>query len=382
MGWFRRSDHADDGLYRGDAPVLLPGHGDQEPSAYLARPMTPKPDPAPPAGAQWPRGQRAPAVIVGRRRGPGAGCGLLAIVVIVVVLVGVGVAGWAVFRSVRSTFPAVRDAPATAIGAVDVPVSVDYDDARLRITVTGAQAQPGGGWGDESAEPTLIVATTIERVDDGATSVHIPFVDWTFAPDGGPPAAGIDIVSGFQPDLTSVTLDAGDTVSGLLPFDTGATAGLLALAGDRYQDPPLATWNLTAATAGSVPGTTGAAARPQIGRPPFTVTLESTAWTDQAGADAWNPPASGSFLVADLTLTSTGGESTEWVEDSAFVFVPDGGAAVTVAPPGTVSSAPSFATVGGGESAPLRAVFDVAAGPGRLEMRDAAGRTMIGWPIA
>jgi hypothetical protein len=299
-----------------------------------------------------------------------------------VVLVGVGLAGWAVFRSVRSAFPAARDLPATQVGAVDVPVTVDYDDGQLRITVSGVQAQPGGGWDDESGEPTLIVSATIERIDDGASSVHVPFIDWAFTPDDGGPPADIDIISGFEPDLTSVTLNAGDTVTGYLPFDTAATTGRMALAGESYQDPPLATWDLTSSTAGSVAGTLGADVQAQIGRPTFTMTLNSATWTDQAGAEAWQPPASGSFLVADLTVTSTGGEFTAWVEDSAFVFVPAGGAPVAVAPPGTVSSAQSYATVGAGEAAPLRAVFDVAAGPGSLEMRDAAGRTMIGWPIA
>lgn len=297
-------------------------------------------------------------------------------------LIGVGVAGWAVFRSVRSALPSARDVPATAVGTIDVPITVVDDDGQLRITISGAQAQPGGGWDDENGEPTLIVSTTIERVDDGSSPLHVPFIDWSFTPDNGGPAADIDIISGFEPDLTSVTLNAGDTVSGYLAFTTGASDGQLALAGDRYQDPPLATWDLVAVGAQAVPGTVSTAVQPQIGRPPFSVTLNSTTWSDQAGVDAWKPPASGSFLVADLTVTSTGGEFAEWVESSSFVFVPAGADAVAVAPPDTVSSAQSFATVTGGGSAPLRAVFDVAAGPGSLEMRDAAGRTMVAWPIA
>lgn len=223
MGWFRRSDDSGDGLYRGDAPVSMPGTGDQEPSAYVSRPQAPHPDPASPA-PEWPSGpptgprtpgqvswgqvppgqappgqvpsgqwtapgQWAPPdpvapggwapppgsaasaapVTVAQRARPGAGCGLLAIVVILVVLIGVGVAGWAVFRSVRSALPSARDVPATAVGTIDVPITVVDDDGQLRITISGAQAQPGGGWDDENGEPTLIVSTTIERVDDGSS---------------------------------------------------------------------------------------------------------------------------------------------------------------------------------------------------------------------
>ena len=343
------------------------------------------PDPAAAFGDRTPfPGSPAPAhpVAVGPRRRTGRGCGLIALVVTLAVLVGVVVAGWVAFRSVRSSFPTARDAPATQVGAVDRPVTVDYDGAQLRITVSGGQAQPGGGWDDDTGEPTLIVSTTIERIDDGPSSVHIPFIDWSFTPDGGGPAVDIDIISGFEPDLTSVTLGSGDIVTGYLPFDTGATGGRMALAGSGYQDPSLATWDLTAVPAAPVPGTAGVAGQPQIGRPPFTITLDAATWTDQAGSGAWKPPAGGSFLVADFTVTSTGDDSSTWVHDSSFVFVPAGGAPVAVAPPDTVSSARSFATVTAGGSAPLRAVFDVAAGPGSLELRDAAGRTMIGWHIA
>lgn len=396
MGWFRKSDDsagADDGLYRGDAPVFMPGAGDQEPSAYV-RPAIHEPAPevrpewpsGPASATQWttPPGPASPgsAITVTRRRGPGAGCGLITVVVIALILVGLGIGGWSLFRTFSSTFPVIRDVPDTQIGGVDVPVTVDYRDAQLRITVGGAQAQPGGGWDDDNGEPTLVVATTIERVDDGSASVHVPFIDWAFAPAGGGPAVDVDIISGFEPDLTSVILNAGETVSGYLAYGTAATGGQMTLAGDRFQDPPLAAWPLTATVPQPITAGLGEPTRPQIGRPAFTVTLDSTAWTDQAGAGAWKPPAGGSFLIADLTLTSTGGRSSDWVEDSSFVFVPAGRDAVQVAPPDVVSSAQSYATVGAGESAPLRAVFDVAAGPGNLEMRDAAGRTMVSWPIA
>lgn len=407
MGWFRRggSGASDDGLYRGDAPVFAPGVGDDAPRAYTSgtnwipapSPSSPPAMPdrlgppgasAPPVGAgpvpwntpapgQWTApGQVAPPPT--RRKGPGAGCGLTALLVIVALA---GLVGFGIYQGVRSAIPSLNT-PDTQVGEVDLPVTVDYGDGRLRITVSGVQAQPGSGWDDPAGEPTLLITTSIERVDDGPTSVHVPFFDWGFTPSGASSALDLDIISGFEPDLTTITLDAGDTVSGLLPFATDATAGRLQLAARGYPDSAVVTWDLTATVAQPVAGTAGVPALAQIGRPPFTVTLDATGWTDQAGVGAWNPPASGGFLTADLTVTSTGSEFSEWIEDADFVFVPAGGAPVAVVPPGTAPSVTTFATVADGASATLRAVFDVTPGPGTLEMRDAAGRTMVSWPVA
>ncbi len=392
MGWFRGRE-PDDGLYRGDAPAYAPGSGDDAPRAYVSGVSGgPRPIPhvdAPPSGPAQPPGpwgaptgtgphHAYPAPVSTRRRGPGAGCGVVAILVILGV---VGVIVFGVFRSVQSAFPD-RDVPATRTGTIDAPVTVEYNDAELRLTVSGAQAQPGDAWDRESGEPTLLVAISVERLDDGSATVHVPFLDWEFTPSGGADPAGVDIVSGFEPDLTSITLNAGDRVSGYLAFTTGGTAGRLQLDGDRFDDPPLVMWDLVATPAAVISGSVGLPVRPQIGMPPFTVTLNSTVWADQAQAGSWQPPANGAFLVADMTITSTGGEFSAWVEDSSFVFVPAGGTATPVAPPSTASSAQSIATVSAGGSAPLRAVFDTPVAAGVLEMRDAAGRTMVAWPIA
>ncbi len=175
--------------------------------------------------------------------------------------------------------------PATEVGAVDVPITVTYDDASLRMTVTGVQAQPGSGWDQPTGEPTLLVLMSIERVDDGSAAVFLPFVDWTFLPAEGGAAADVDIVSGFEPDLTSVSLDAGGSTAGFLAFTTGTGAGRLQLAGRWSDDPPLAAWDLTAGPAVAVAGAVGVPVRPQIGLP-FTVTLDSTAWADGTLADA------------------------------------------------------------------------------------------------
>lgn len=391
MGWFggqRRSDGSEDGLYRGDAPVYQPGAGDDAPRAYQAgRPAPAWPaDPAP-ASAPPPRPAFAPippgtgVASPARRRGPGAGCGLVALIVILVTVGAIVVAVLAVVGAVRSSIPG-RDAPATQVGAVDVPVTVQVDDAQLRVSVSGVQSQPGSGWDHPDDAPTLLVAMTIQRVDDGSSSVHVPFFDWSFVPADGAAPADVDIISGFEPDLTSVSLTAGQSVGGYLAFDTAATTGQLRLAGNRYGDPPLATWELTAAPAVAVTGAAGQPVTARIGRPAFTVTLTGVGWVDQAQAGASRPPASGTFLAADFTITGTGTDTSQWVQDSSFVFVPAGGDPIGVPPPNVVSSAASFASVSAGTSAPVRAFFDAAPGPGAVELRDSAGRTMISWPIA
>jgi hypothetical protein len=250
------------------------------------------------------------------------------------------------------------------------------------VSVSGVQSQPGSGWDHPDDAPTLLVAMTIQRVDDGSSSVHVPFFDWSFVPADGAAPADVDIISGFEPDLTSVSLTAGQSVGGYLAFDTAATTGQLRLAGNRYGDPPLATWELTAAPAVAVTGAAGQPVTARIGRPAFTVTLTGVGWVDQAQAGASRPPASGSFLAADFTIIGTGTDTSQWVQDSSFVFVPAGGDPIGVPPPNVVSSAASFASVSAGTSAPVRAFFDAAPGPGAVELRDSAGRTMISWPIA
>jgi hypothetical protein len=305
-------------------------------------------------------------------------------VVAVGVLIAVAGAVIAVIASVRSSLPDLGESgPDTVIGAIDVPTTVRYDDTDLRITIGGAQGQPGSGWqwSSSNSEPNLVIATSLLQQNSGGV-LTIPFVDWKFQPGDIPDAdpVGVNFISGFEPDIGTASLTAGEAEVGYLSFQTPSTSGTLILEGD-YGDPPLATWTITASPAVVIVGDVGAPVRAQVGLPPFTVTLDATTWVDPTAEIVRQPPAGGSYLVADLTITSTGETSSGIIEHEMFVFVPTGGQDVVSVGPSLVQDTTTITSVIGGSTAPVRVAFDVPVGPGTLELRDAAGRPMIQWPV-
>lgn len=402
MGWFRRDTSSDgDGFYRGDAPVLMPGVDGEAPSAYFAgsRPPNPSdpvadhpppgypppgyPPPGYPPPGYPPPGSMPPRAVPGatERTVRRAGLGCVAVVA-VGVLIAVAGAVIAVIASVRSSLPDLGESgPDTVVGAIDVPTTVRYNDTELRITIGGAQAQPGSGWQwSSNAEPNLVIATSLLQQDSAVLT--IPFVDWKFQPGDSQDAdpVGVNFISGFEPDIGTASLAAGEAEVGYLSFQTPSTTGTLVLEGD-YGDPPLATWEITASPAAVITGAVGTPVRAQVGMPPFTVTLDATTWVEPTAEIVRRPPAGGSYLVADLTLTSTGETSSGIIEHEMFVFVPTGGQDVVSVGPSLVQDTTSITSVIGGSSAPVRVAFDVPTGPGTLELRDGAGRTMIQWPV-
>ncbi len=412
MGWFRRNDAGDgDGIYRGDAPVLLPGQDGDAPTAYVSGsapsgptapdgpwatppptpewappvdwPSPPHPGGAPPGavGGYFPAPPHAPPGPTERTvRRVGLGC---FVVVAVFVLLSITAAALAIFALIRSAQPEPSDpGPDTAVGVVDVPLLVRFGDKDLDITIGGVQSQPGAGWGFPSAtsKPHLVIATTIQPNGAAADRTTIPFVYWTFTPDDGSPALTLDIISGFEPSIVTATVGPEQAESGYLAFETASMSGTLSLS-DGYLDPPVASWALTATPAGPVTGSTGVAVQAQIGKPPFTVTLGATNWIDGTGQDVRQPPATGSYLIADLTIAATGSGSSGIIDQELFVFVPAGGQPVPPVGSGVVNGTTSIASVSGASSTQFRVAFDAPVGAGTLELRDNAGRTMIQWPV-
>lgn len=153
------------------------------------------------------------------------------------------------------------------------------------------------------------------------------------------------------------------------------------LEGD-YGDPPMATWKVTGTPAVVITGSVGTPVRAQIGMPPFTVTLDTTTWAESTSEVAQRPPTTGSYLLADLTLTATDENFSGLIGHQMFVFVPTDGQDVLSVGPAQVQDTTSAVSVVDGNSAPFRVAFDVPVGPGMLEMRDAAGRPIIQRPIA
>lgn len=426
MGWFSRKDAgisnlghhdgpADDGLYRGDAPVLMPGVDGGAPTAYVSgsRPSSsPAPDvswtqqPPPPPSNGWapPTGQPGPGpdptffggpptgafggyAPAAPHAAPGStervvrrvGLGCFAAVAIIT-LSSVAAIGLVIFSTVRSSSPDVVDPPATVVGAVDVPVVVRYNDADLRITIGGAQGQPGAGWGSSSTTPNLVIAATLQPTGAPTDRVTIPFVYWRFAPDDGSPEVTLNIISGFEPSIVTSSLTPEQVEAGYLAFETAATSGTLTLQ-SGYIDPPLVSWQLTANPAVPITSSPGVPVRGQIGLPPFTVTLAGINWVDGANELIRQPPGSGSYLVADLTIASTGEDSSGIIDQGLFVFIPGSGQPVAPVSSGAVQDTTSIASVSGGSTTGFRVAFDIPAEPGTLEMTDDAGRTMIQWPV-
>jgi hypothetical protein len=303
------------------------------------------------------------------------------VVAIFVLLIVVGVVV-AVLATVRSAAPDFRGtAPATVVGTVDVPSTVRYDDADLQITIGGAQSQPGAGWrSSAAAPPNLVIRASIQSASASTGRTTIPFVYWSFAPDDGSPPLTLNIVSGFEPAIVTSSLAPGEQLSGYLAFETTSTAGTLSLTGG-YGDPPLASWRLTATPAAPVTGAPAVPAQAQVGKPPFTVTLAATTWVDAAGDIVRQPPTTGSYLIADLTIIGTGESSSGIIDQGLFVFVPAGGQPVASVDSGAVSGTTSITSVAGGSNTEFRLAFDVPVGAGTLELRDYGGRTMIQWPV-
>ncbi len=408
MGWFRRNNAGDaDDFYRGDAPVLMPGADGAAPSAYVSpsQPIVSGPpdsswSTAPPPAAGWTRPDewQAPGFPVAGpppgaggyfpgpvRAEPGTtertvrrvGLGCFSVVAIFVLLTIAGVVV-AIFSSVRSSIPDFPGStPDTVLGTVDVPLTVRYDDVDLRITIGGAQTQPGSGWqSPAAAQPNLVIAATLQS--GGRTT--IPFVYWSFTPDDGSAALTMNIISGFEPSIVTASLTPENPLAGYLAFETSATAGTLSLK-SGYTNPPLASWNLTGTPAAVVTGTPAVPVQAQIGKPPFTTTLTATSWVDAAGDVARQPPASGTYLIADLTIAATGETSSGIIDQQLFVFIPAAGQPVSPVGSGAVTGSTSIGSVSGGSSTEFRVAFDVPVGAGTLEMRDDAGRTMIQWPV-
>ena len=425
MGWFRRNDAGDGDLYRGDAPVLMPGTDGEAPTAYVqdfppgSSPSpdgdwaAPRPSHSPPSDGPWatppppagwaPSADRQPPSPPGGPPGAvggylpapqhaipgpternvrrlGLGCVAIVAIFFLLTIAGLALAFFALVRSAQPELPA--SGPDAVVGTVDVPLSVRFDDTDLQITIEGAQSQPGAGWRSPSdgAPPNLVIATTIQSTGATAGRTTIPFVYWSFTPDDGSPALTLNIISGFEPSIVTASLGPEQAESGYLAFETASTAGTLSLT-DGYGDPPVASWELTATPAGTVTGSTGVPVQAQIGKPPFTVTLAAIGWADVTSGDVRQPPTTGSYLIADLTIASTGSGPSGIIDQELFVLVPADGQPVPPVGPGAVTGTTSITSVSGGSSTGFRVAFDTPVGAGTLEMRDNAGRTMIQWPV-
>jgi hypothetical protein len=400
MGLFRRR-RSGDGLYRGDAPVSQPGWQGESPTAYQSaahrpgepvleradqdrhRPYAAEPD------SSWAAADSGAAATPGpadRPRRRLRTVGWLSILGVGAILL-VGFAGYSILAAVQSALPSAQQAapPAprpTVDEVIDVPVTTSYGGQHIEIVVLAAQRQPVTGWGlpARSPDPHLVISVTLEHLGTDPAPITIPFFDWTFTPSDEQAPVPVTLVSGFEPALGSPALSPGNPVSGLLVFQTAAAEGTLVLH-PLLTPVPLVRWSIRADTATVVPGAIGQPAQAQVGRPPFTVTLNAAARLEPGAAVIGEQPAAGGYLVADLTVSAADPTSSGVINAESFVFVPTGGTPVGPTDPAVVMGTTATVPIVGGSSSPVVLAFDVPAGPGTLELQDRSGNPMIAWPV-
>ncbi|MBA3410980.1 MAG: hypothetical protein H0U15_09125 [Geodermatophilaceae bacterium] len=76
-----------------------------------------------------------------------------------------------------------------------------------------------------------MIELSLIRTDDSVSASQISWFDWKFTTAGEPAARAQLIAGGYEPMLSTVNLAPGETVSGLVAFDTTArrlSAGHLA----------------------------------------------------------------------------------------------------------------------------------------------------------
>ncbi len=325
------------------------------------------------------------------KRGGKLGCVLLAIPLLGAA-VGIGAAVYAAVHATSAVDGAISAIAPDGSGAPDgrnigvttlgEPVSIRTADAAYDITVFGAEAQTGGGWGYDSAgsSAVLVVDAQITRTDTGADPVGFTGWNWSVVGTGGDRVTG-NIISHFLPSLDGPELVGGQTARGYVTFDTAVTTTPLTVAGGPA-GAGLATWQLTASTPRPVDGVIGEPARAELSRPGFTVKIGVAEVVATDDPRIGYRPQSGQYLVLPVEFAGVDGTQGHLgtVDSNRFVFVPD--AAPALQPTfGGVDDAFSFVSLDAATPGQGSLAFDTAATTGRLDLRDQADRAIITWRI-
>ena len=276
----------------------------------------------------------------------------------------------------------------TSDAVIGTPAAATYRSAELQVTLAKVTAQPVDSWraGSSEAIPTLVAQVALQRQSGGDdTSGHVSVMawDWHFQPVEGPAVSG-ELTSMYEPRLSSPDLGPGDKEAGLVSFVTAARSGTLWLE-DPQSDERVAVWEIAKADVpATVTGKLGSPAQGQIGQPQFAVTAQKTEWLGADDPDFWSPPENGAALRVSMRVAAvTGVPSTQYLGQLGsddFWFVPAKGEPV-VADYSLMPGTTSVLSVYGGMKEPMVVAFDVAKGPGTLELRDAAGLVVIRWPV-
>lgn len=410
MGWLLGKK--DDDLYRGDAPASVPGLDGLEPTDY--RYLAPTTGPVPPydgMSAAGTPGPAAPSIVVGQP-GPHPGAdvpapsyaspvpwtsrparkrtltgSIIGLLVSVLLIGGLVAVGFTVVDKAEEFFenPFGGSAPREPFqGVVGTPGDVTFGDNTYQITVEAATSQSSAAWGSYSGAVSggfLVVELTLTRTDTESAVDQISWFDWAFTPDSGDRVTGALIAGGYEPLLSTLNLASGASATGLVAFDTAAAAGTLSL---TSFDGPWAEWRIDAVVPVVASGAFGAPVHPAIALTPFSATVANPRWIGAQEPAASFEPASGSYLILDLSVTLDEGAidaaPSLFLGYDNWQFTPDGGAPITSS--FAVSGADSISfSAGLPPSATTLIAFDVARVPGTLSLLNADGSVLATWLV-
>ena len=189
------------------------------------------------------------------------------------------------------------------------------------------------------------------------------------------------IAGGYEPLLSTLNLATGESATGLVAFDTLAAVGTLAL--ETY-DGAWAQWPITAVTPGVLAGELGVPVHPEAARAAFSATVANPRWIAAGDPAAWIDPASGTYLVLDLSVTLDEGALTATSSLSVgydnWQFTPDGGVAVASFFGVTGADSLGF-SAGQPTTAGTLIAFDAPRGPGTLSLVNGDGSELAVWVI-
>lgn len=421
----------DDGLYRGDAPVSVPGAGGSGPRPYDTSAASVRASDRSGIGAaadaerelrQSRRRSRQTARTEARAMRPagsanvpmgvvskktssaGTWIGFGALLVVILAAALVVRSDWWSDRPATvdvSGPPAgdpdaaglVPDPPEEVSPAIDVDVSgdddvsaddglvLDYDGAELRFVVWIGALHGHGTWAAASpaTTPSLVVEVDITRLDGGAEPVTLDEWNWRVDTPGGP-GAWPTTVAGASPSLVGATLASGDTASGYLTFPVGSPDVTLVftegLAGDD-----LATWEFTAWSPEVIDAASGDAIRPEVGQPPFRVTVTGAQSTAAADPRFGWPSQSGRYLTftLDIDVDDDAAGLAGFLSTDNFSFVTDDGQHLDPVY-GVTEDGLRQIVLEPRASTTAEISFDSDAVAGVLELRDGAGTLAVRWP--
>lgn len=218
-------------------------------------------------------------------------------------------------------------------GVVGTAGSVALGDNTYDITISSATAQPTPAFGSflpSTSGGFLVIELSLTRTDSTVEVSQISWFDWMFTPESGAAQEGELIAGGYEPLLSTLNLQPGESATGLVAFDTTSSVGTLSLTNN---DGTWAQWPIDATVPTVVAGAFGVPLHPEAGGTPFTVTVANPRWIGTGDPATWIDPSSGTYLVLDVAVAldegGLGATSSLSLGFDTWQFVPDGGTAVS-----------------------------------------------------